>query len=130
MLQEVFLLLLENDRRALRAYRGQSSLVSYLASVAVHRIAKEEAPVPPVPSGDRLSGMPGPEEIVQAREALEMLGVERDRLPSRARLALALQGDGASLREVGQALGISEDAAAKLLSRSKAQLRERLKENR
>ncbi len=69
----------------------------------------------------------GPHEILERQEALELLRGEMAQLPLKARLALTLQVKGASLKEIQDALGISEDAAAQLLSRARALLRNRLR---
>ena len=128
--QEAFLCLLERDRKVLRAYQGLSSLASYLAAVAAYRVLRgrahgpeglpPEGALPPSPG-------PGPAEAAEAREEAEHLRRAWKELPARDGLALALQSRGASLRELGLAMGISEDAAAQLVSRARVRLKGRLK---
>lgn len=126
LLQEVFLVLLEDDRRALRSYQGRASLGAYLGAVVAHRVLKAGG----LPASRPLDpeaflkediaaisgGTPGDERLPRLREALA-------RLPPRDRLALTLQNDGASLVEIGQTLGISPNAAAQALSRARDRLR-------
>lgn len=126
LLQEVFLLLLEDDLKVLRAYGGRSSLASYLAVVAAHRAAREDGRPLSEPLPERISGIPGPAEAMAAKEGQERIKAEMDKLSPQARLALALQADGMGQREIGRILAISENAAAHLVSRARATLRERL----
>lgn len=126
MLQELLLLLLKHNARALRLYRGGASVRGYLAAVAAHRVARQRVPPGPREIPERVAPEPGPAEEAQAREAAALLRAEMGRLPGRSRLALALQADGASLREIGEVLGVSEDAAAQILSRAREILRRRL----
>lgn len=128
MLQEVFLVFLAQDLRALRSYRGEAPLASYLAVLAVHRVTKEDRGLSAaLPVAEEAPGAPGLEAVMD-REAGERLQAEIARLPPMLRLALAMQGDGAGVREIGRALGLSKSAAAELLERARALLRERMKE--
>ncbi len=126
MLQQVFLALLSQDLRALRGYRGRGSLTSYLAAVAVRRVLDDRTlgplrlPDPPVPAE-------APPDALEAQEELLTLREELSRLPARAGVGLLMQSEGASLAEVGRALGISADAAAHLLARAREVLRDRIK---
>lgn len=124
VLQEVFLRLLEQDRKALKAYQGQGSLAGYLAAIAVSRI-RDRKPWPhrKLPVAEPVSEAPDP---LEHAEDLSRLKAELSRLPPETRLALALQARGASLREVGRVLGLSEDGAAQLVSRARSALREKL----
>lgn len=126
-LQEVFAHLLDREMHALRAYRGEASVAGYLGILAVYRVLK--APLPPgaqEPLPDRPDPAAGPLEILEARELEALLSREIARLSDEARLAITLRRDGLSVREIGEVLGISEDAAAQVLSRARALLRERL----
>jgi RNA polymerase sigma-70 factor (ECF subfamily) len=129
MLQEVFLHLLKDDFRVLRDYQGRAPVASYLAAVAVYKVLGDRS-LRRVPQGGRpdpASPAAGPHELLERQEALELLRREVEQLPLKARLALTLQAKGASLREIQNALGISEDAAAQLLSRARALLKERFR---
>lgn len=131
MLQAVFLELLARDARILRAYRGQGSLTAYLTAVAVRKVFADRSlsrrgTPDPVPLEERPATSPGPPEVLETKETGARVSAALEGLPSRQRLALTLQAEGASLKEVGGALGISEDAAAQLLSRGREAMRERL----
>lgn len=124
MVQETLAHLLEEDRRALRAYRGEAPLAGYLAMIAVYRVLKTRLPTPGAPP--IRPEQPGPLETLEARERVEKLAEEASRLPPKGRLALALWSDGATLKEIGAAVGLSESAASRLLARAREQLRDRL----
>ena len=129
MLQEVFLHLIKDDFRVLRDYQGKAPVASYLAAVAVYKVLGDRS-FRGAPQGNRpdpASPAAGPHELLERQEALGLLRGEMVRLPQKARLALTLQVKGASLKEIQDALGISEDAAAQLLSRARALLRNRLR---
>lgn len=128
MVQGVFAGLLEDDLKALRSYQGRASVAAYLGSVAVHRVLKEKAVPPGQSLGALVSPIPGPPEAAEAGELLEKVRAEAGRLPARERLALSLQSRGASLREIGQALGISRLAAGQLLSRAREEIRRKLRQ--
>lgn len=126
LLQEVFLRLIADDRKALRAYRGEAPLASYLAALAVHRVSREgrrPSSPPPVPSAAAVD----PAAAAEARDTGERLREAMAQLPPRARLAMALHAEGAGLREIGRALGVSKDTAAGLIEEAKGRLRDRLK---
>ena len=123
VLQDVLLACLGDDFRVLRAYREPARVATYLAAVVVHRALKDLRLPLSVPFRDRPSPLPGPEEQAQARELQERLRLEKDRLPLKSRLALAMKADGASLREIGHALRLSEAAAGQRVSRATAELR-------
>lgn len=123
LLQDTFAALLEGDRKDLRAFRGRSSLLSYLSAVAAHRACRvRRIAWSPLAAGLTDPG-PRPEEAAQAREDRERAEEALGRLPPRTRLLLGLWARGATAVEIGQALGISEDAAAQALGRARALLR-------
>lgn len=129
MLQGVFLHLLESERRALKAYRGEASFEGYLATVAAYQVLKAVRAMPRrsamLPADLAIDGG-APSDPLEARESAEALQQALADLTSQARLGLALQTDGVPLREIGRLLGMTEGAAAQLLSRARARLRERL----
>ena len=125
MLQEVFLHLWKDDLKALRAFHGKARLASYLSAVAACKVLNDRVLRPRrVPSRPRGASAATPLEVLERREEEERLRLRMKDMPLRVRLALTLQSNGASLKEVGGALGISEDAAAQLVSRSREALRE------
>lgn len=130
MLQAVFLGFVERDMKVLRTYRGQGRVVTYLSAVAICRVLDDRTLETRGASArlrERADPAPGPAELAEARDAQAQARGEVEKLPAKARLAVLLQSEGASLKEIGRALGVSEDAAAQLLSRSRATLRDRLK---
>ena len=133
LLQDVFLHMLKDNLQALRDYAGRSSPEAYLRAVAACRVLDDRLLKPrpgnqgEAPLASLASGCLEPAEALEAREVRELLRTEMDRLPARSRLALSLQARAASLEEIGGALGITEDAAAQILSRARALLRDRMK---
>lgn len=131
MLQAVFLAFLQHDRRVLRGYEGQGTVEAYLAAVAVRRVLDDRSlrtqagPLPVAAAGDDAPGA-----ALEAREALAILERQLDRLAPRARLALRLQARGATLQEIAAALGLLPDAAGRLLSRARAEVRDRFADPR
>ena len=132
LLQEVFLQFLSDDRRVLRSYQGKSTVLSYLSAVAVYRVLNDRVlqarpgRVPEAFGFLHPSPHPEPLEILERQESLDLLRREVARLPQGTRLALTLRGQGASMKDVGDALGMSEEAAAQLISRARADLRKRI----
>ncbi len=127
LLQELFALLLADDRAVLRRYQGRASLEGYLGAVAVRLVLARRRADRTLPRSPSVAEWASPAQAAEAREVLEILRAEVAGLQPRDRLALALQTEGSSLREVGRSLGLSEDAVAQLLSRARRTLRERLK---
>ncbi len=131
MVQDVFMALLDQDMRTLRAYRGEASLAGYLAGVAVKRVLdcrNQSRSSVPFPSLEPPSRAPGPEAQALRRETLDRLDAEVAELSAREQMAVALHGKGASRKEIGLVLGLSEGAASMLLSRAIARLKEDLRD--
>lgn len=132
MLQTAFLTFVQEDLRVLRAYQGRGSLASYLAAIAVRRVIDDptlptsEVPPPGLPP-EPIDPAGGPPEAAEGLEAQGLLHQALEALSPRARLALVLRMEGTSLQDMAGILGMSEEAAAQVLSRARAQLRERLK---
>jgi RNA polymerase sigma-70 factor (ECF subfamily) len=127
VLQDLFVRLLGEDRAVLRRYQGRASLEGYLKVIALRLVLARKRDARPLPGMIPSAEGMDPAQAAEARETLGILRTEVAGLQARDRLALALQVEGASLREVGRSLGLSEDAAAQLLSRARGKLRERLK---
>jgi RNA polymerase sigma-70 factor, ECF subfamily len=69
-----------------------------------------------------------PSEAISAKEDLQRLRMQLDRLPERDRLAVTLRSqDGRTYREIGKHLGCSSVAARKLCLRTVEKLRRNLK---
>lgn len=126
MLQAVFLVFLQHDKRVLRGYQGKGNVEAYLAAVAVRTVLADRS-LTPLPQADRPEPQAGPAELAEARETQALIRQEMALLPPRTQLALSLQARGYTLKEIGNAMGLSVEAVGQILSRAKAQLRERLK---
>ncbi|HMM57030.1 MAG TPA: sigma factor-like helix-turn-helix DNA-binding protein, partial [Rudaea sp.] len=72
------------------------------------------------------SAGPGPERLAGGAQDFSRVAACMAGLPLRRREAVALHLQGFSLREIGNAVGVSEEAARKLLDRGMLTLRERL----
>jgi RNA polymerase sigma-70 factor (ECF subfamily) len=77
------------------------------------------------------TGAPSPEAAIVERERLAILAAAVDQLPDVQRDALALRyAAGLTAREIGEALGKTEHATQKLISRALATLREDYRHDR
>lgn len=128
MVQETLAELLKQDRRALRAYKGKAPVSSYLGILAVYRVLGTRPPLRQVPGSlpEPVDPAPAPWQGLESQELRDQVARQLSRLTPQEQLALTLRQEGATLKEVGSALGISEDAAARLLAKAKALLRIRL----
>lgn len=80
-------------------------------------------------SPERLDGnATGPDMVASDEERVRILARCMDELPQRRRLPISLHLEGHSFREVGLVIGVSEEAARKLVSRGLKTLRARLRE--
>lgn len=125
--QELFAYLLSGDMKALRAYRGEAPLAGFLSVLAVYRILKARPPPASAELPEAVDPSPGPSQIAEAGERREAMEREMARLDPKARLVLTLHAEGAPVREAAAALGISEDAAFRLIAKAKAALRLRIR---
>lgn len=144
--QQVFLSLLEDDRRRLRAYsgRGGCSLATWLRVVVsrliVDHLRRQEPATVPLatdPAGADPPGAapapadpgPSPLEELQEQEAVEFLRQEIEALPPRERLALKLRyQDGLSGQEAAELMHLKRNHLDQILWRVKERLRQRAKE--
>ncbi|NVJ70729.1 MAG: sigma-70 family RNA polymerase sigma factor [Alphaproteobacteria bacterium] len=124
LLQEVSVALWQ----ALRSFRGDGSLKAYAARIAQNRCISHVAKAVRAPrqtglDDEMLSDLEGPEEaVVRSQQRQVLLAAVRELpLPLREVTTLALEGF--SHREIGEALGISENNAMVRFSRAKASLK-------
>ena len=127
---EVFLALVSDDLAALRRFRGQSSLATYLTVIArrviVHELLKRKmvsnAVDATAPGGLASRRIPGAEERISNREEV-------------ARLLRRLHGpevdvirmfylEGKSYREISSSVGMPENSIGPTLSRARAKMRQ------
>jgi RNA polymerase sigma-70 factor (ECF subfamily) len=117
---EVFVELLKDDAKALRAWRGESAFTTFLTVIA-HRVACREfarrRPAPELRSGS-----------VPPAEPDTGLLAEIEKLPERERRALVLfHVEEASYQEIATALAIPKDQVGMVLLRAREALAQLLK---
>ena len=124
---EILLQVVANDYAALRQFRGQSSLATYLAVIArricAHELARRKA-TRETPTGDRVER----EERPRAEIGLENLEeVEKllRKLPAREREVVRLfYLEGRTYEEISTEMDIPVNTIGPILSRAKKKLRE------
>lgn len=112
--------------QALPAFRGESSLKTYVIGVAHRRCASHVMRAVAQPQHEELDEewadeQPGP-------EALARLNQQQQRLLAALRQLVLLALEGMSYEEIAQLLGISVNNVGVRLNRAKAALKERLEE--
>lgn len=135
VLQETFLALWRGEMRALRAFRGECALSTYVRTVAascLSRWRRREASAarPPVRPWDEEEGEPPAPILLSGAEDRAALRGAVDRLPERERRALlAFYWDGVSTADVARMLGLAPANARMILSRARARLAGLLKKD-
>jgi RNA polymerase sigma-70 factor, ECF subfamily len=137
---EVFLSLVSNDFAALRRFRGDSSLATYLTVIARRVVVRELLKRKPALPGHReeepAAGRNGDDGHVE-RAADPASHAEVERLNNRDEIERLLEGlggdeaevvrlyhlDGKSYREISEAVGIPENSVGPTLSRARAKMR-------
>jgi RNA polymerase sigma-70 factor (ECF subfamily) len=128
---EVFLALLANDYAALRQFRGQSSLATYLAVIARRVVAREIARRRMAEALGHVTAHKAALDHAQAdrhesqrienREEVERM---LEGLPdTEAKIVLQYHLEGRSYREISSGLGIPENSIGPTLSRARARIR-------
>lgn len=121
---------LERDRNA--AFHA-SYIQRVVLSAAIDAIRAAQArPAERLPQEDSagfqalVEAAPGPEQAAGGAQDFSRVAACMAQLPERRREAVELHLQGFSLREIGAFVGVSEEAARKLLDRGLQNLRERL----
>lgn len=121
---------LERDRNA--AFHA-SYIQRVVLSAAIDAIRAAQArPVEGLPddesaeAGVLVEPAPGPEQRARGAQDFSRVAACMAQLPDRRREAVELHMQGFSMREIGTLVGVSEEAARKLLDRGLQTLRERL----
>jgi RNA polymerase sigma-70 factor (ECF subfamily) len=115
---EVFVELLKDDAKALRAYRGESAFTTWLTVVA-HRVAVREF--------SRKRPEPPPAKPVSRPVDTDVMA-ELEKLPERERRALVMfHIEERSYQEIASALGIPSNQVGMVLLRAREALAELLK---
>ena len=110
--------------KALPAYRGDSSMRSYVLRIARYRaITFRERKV--VLEGERvwLDDAPEADEVLDQMRQRRALAHAIERLPGKLRLALELRLAGATYREIAEQLAITEKNASVRVSRARTALK-------
>jgi RNA polymerase sigma-70 factor, ECF subfamily len=127
LVSEVFLAIIDDDFAALRRFRGQSSLATYLAVIArrvvVHELLKrktqmnlgdlaQDTPTDQVPHEERISNREEVERLLQ-----ELNGPE-------AEVVRLYHLEGKTYDEISSAIGMATNSIGPTLSRARAKLRQ------
>lgn len=123
---DVFLLLIDQDFRTLRRFRGQSSLGTYLVvvarRVAIRKLAEIQRTRPLNLPSDAISDNDASEMIAADKEEVQSLLAQ---LPSSEATAVRMfHLEERSYREIGMHIGIPENSVGPLLSQARAKLRQ------
>jgi len=117
--------------QALPAFRGESSLKTYVIGIAHRRCASHVMRAVARPDHEALDEewgdeQPGPETLVGRSQQQERLLAAVRRLPLGQRQLVLLALEGSSYDEIANVLGISVNNVGVRLNRAKAALKERL----
>ncbi len=123
---DVFLVLIDQDYRVLRRFRGQSSLGTYLVVVARRIAIRKLAEL------QRSRQVALPAEGVSDEGASELIAVNKEevqtllsQLPSSEATAVRMfHLEDRSYREIGMHIGIPENSVGPLLSQARAKLKQ------
>lgn len=136
ILQETFAALWRDDMKALRTFRGECALSTYVRTVAAsalvrwrRRQAASPRPLAALPPEDPGAGPPTPLPV-EREEDREALRQAVDRLPPRERRAiLARYWNGATAAEIGRLLNLDPAHVRVILSRARERLATALKKS-
>jgi RNA polymerase sigma-70 factor (ECF subfamily) len=122
---------IERDRSGIF---GASYVQRIVASTVIDALRRAKVR-PSEPGADEDQGLerlldaaPRPEHRASDDERVRILGRCLAEIPARRRLPITLHLEGFGFREIGDRIGLSEEAARKLVSRGMADLRARLRE--
>ncbi|MFO0846422.1 MAG: sigma-70 family RNA polymerase sigma factor [Gemmataceae bacterium] len=124
---EVLLQLVANDYAALRQFRGQSSLATYLTvisrRISVHELARRQAAREVQPAANNQEP-PEPEDTASGLERLEEVERLLSKLPGREREVVRLHYiEGRTYEEISTELNIPVNTIGPVLSRARKKLR-------
>lgn len=130
---EVFLALVANDYAALRQFRGQSSLATYLTVVSRRVVAREMARRRMAEALGHVSAHQAALDFAQAdrRDASRVDNREEvERMleglgGTEAQIVMQYHLEGRSYREISSGLGVPENSIGPTLSRARAKIRSR-----
>ena len=123
LVQEILLALW----RALPAFRGESTLKTFVGGIAYRRAVTHVRRVtrtrPEPEAGLQKCPEPLPDEQLAGTQLRERLTAAVGQLPAPQREVVVLMLEGFGMAEIGEALGISTNAAALKAQRARANLR-------
>jgi RNA polymerase sigma-70 factor, ECF subfamily len=124
---EVLLQLVANDYAALRQFRGQSSLATYLTvisrRISVHELARRQAAREVQPATNNHEP-PEPEDTASGLERLEEVERLLSKLPGREREVVRLHYiEGRTYEEISTELNVPVNTIGPILSRARKKLR-------
>jgi RNA polymerase sigma factor (sigma-70 family) len=118
--------------QALRSYRAESSLRTYVLRVAhncaIRHIARRRAASLPLDEAQHETRAPSPEHAASTQRDVERLAFELQRLPLGMRQVLSLLLEGLPQREIAEVLGLSENVVSVRLHRARKLLEQRMRE--
>ena len=119
--------------QALPAFRGESSLKTYMVGVAHRRCASHVMRAVAQPQHEELDeewadDQPGPEALARLNQQQQRLLAALRQLPVGQRQLVLLALEGMRYEEIAELLGISVNNVGVRLNRAKAALKERLEE--
>lgn len=127
---EVFLALLANDNAALRQFRGNSSLATYLTVIARRIVVREIAHrrkaealghVHSHQSGVLKAGTAGDQQRIESRDEVQRM--LKDLPAADAEIVRRYHLEGMSYREISSKLGIPENSIGPTLTRARERMR-------
>lgn len=123
---DVFLVLIDQDFRTLRRFRGQSSLGTYLVVVArriaIRKLAEVQRTRPVSLPVDRIADDGASDMIAANKDEVQSLLAQ---LPSSEATAVRMfHLEERSYREIGMHIGIPENSVGPLLSQARAKLKQ------
>lgn len=126
---EVFLAILKDDFAALRAFRGESSLATYLTVISRRVVVRESIKRQRLNVNEHLDGHSGDHEdhdhaerrVHDEEEVQRLLGELDDR---EAEVIRMYHLEGKSYREISTRVGVPENSIGPTLSRARSKMRE------
>lgn len=124
LVSEVFLTLVEDDFAALRRFRRNCSLATYLTVISrrviVRRLSSSKSTLPPTAISERPVADQNPARIENAEEVQQLL-LRLD--PREANVVRMYHLEGKSYEEISRVVGMSENSIGPVLSRARDKMR-------
>ena len=125
LVAQVLLAVVKDDMAALRHFRGESSLATYLTVIArrvvVAELQRRREAMPQSRGDAEQNGNNGPEQRVDDREEVERLLDQLD--GAEAEVVRMYHLEGKSYQEISSAVGMPENSVGPTLSRARRKMR-------